>query len=53
MKYFIAALAAALFSLSLGAHARAAEERILPSTLSVDTTNHTAVLPLYRGSAHG
>ena len=53
MKYLIAALAAALFSLSLGAHARAASEKILPSTISVNTKNHTAVLPLYRGSAHG
>ncbi|NNM98189.1 MAG: hypothetical protein HKL91_00120 [Candidatus Eremiobacteraeota bacterium] len=53
MKYFTGALAAALVSLSLGAHARAASEKILPSTISVNTTNHTAVLPLYRGSAHG
>ncbi len=53
MKYSIAAFAAILATLSLGAHARAANEKILPSTLSVDTTNHTAVLPLYRGSAHG
>jgi len=53
MKYSTAALLAALFSLSLGAHARAASEKILPSTISVNTQNHTAVLPLYRGSAHG
>ena len=53
MKHFTGALAAALVSLSLGAHARAASEKILPSTISVNTTNHTAVLPLYRGSAHG
>ncbi len=53
MKYFTAAIAAAIFSLSLAAHARAADEKILPSTLSVNAEKHTAVLPLYRGSAHG
>ncbi len=38
MKYSIAAFAAILATLSLGAHARAASEKILSSTTSVDTS---------------
>ena len=53
LKYVTAAIAAAIFRLSLAAHARAADEKILPSTLSVNAGKHTAVPPLYRGSAHG
>jgi hypothetical protein len=49
----IVAAAAVLAGLALIAPAGAASGPILPSVVSVDTTNHTAVLPLFRGTAHG
>jgi hypothetical protein len=49
----IVAAASVLAGLALAAPAAAASGPILPSVISVDTTNHTAVLPLFRGVAHG
>ncbi len=53
MKRSIAALAGVILSLTVSLNAQAASEKILPSAISVDTTAHTAVLPLYHGTSKG
>ncbi|HTW83370.1 MAG TPA: hypothetical protein VMD91_04770 [Candidatus Sulfotelmatobacter sp.] len=52
-KHFPVALASLLASLPSVAVAAAPTGAILPSVLTVDTKAHTAVLPVYRGTAHG
>jgi hypothetical protein len=49
----IVAVATVLAGIAFVAPADAASPVILPSVISVDTVNHTAVLPLFRGTAQG
>lgn len=52
--FAIFALAGTLAGAAAASAAPAAKsEKILPSVISVDTTTHTAVLPLHRGEFHG